>query len=167
MIIDLSNKKSREISKSKYDICIVGSGPAGLTIANELANSNLRVCVLESGKNKKAKYADSLRKVASTGIQIKEDSSERIFGGTSYTWGGLSSVFNKDNLEVVMVMYLIVTINTSFYTIIILYKLVFHYTHFAKFKIKSIFNILLNFLELIVVIPIRENFFFISLSFFK
>ena len=99
MIIDLSNKKSREISKSRYDICIVGSGPAGLTIANELANSNLRVCVLESGKNKKAKYADSLRKVASTGIQIKEDSSERIFGGTSYTWGGLSSVFNKDNLE--------------------------------------------------------------------
>ena len=99
MIIDLSNKKSLEISKSKYDICIVGSGPAGLTIANELANSNLRVCVLESGKNKKAKYADSLRKVASTGIQIREDSRERIFGGTSHTWGGGSSIFNKDNLE--------------------------------------------------------------------
>jgi len=99
MIIDLSNKKSLEISKSKYDICIVGSGPAGLTIANELANSNLRVCVLESGKNEKAKYADSLRKVASTGIRIKEHSRERIFGGTSHTWAGLSGVFNKYDLE--------------------------------------------------------------------
>ena len=99
MIIDLSNKKSLQISKSKYDICIVGSGPAGLTIANELANSNLRVCVLESGKKEKAKYADSLKKVASTGIQIKQDSRERIFGGTSHTWSGLSSIFNKDNLE--------------------------------------------------------------------
>lgn len=31
------------------DVCIIGSGPAGLTIARELMGQNFRVCLLESG----------------------------------------------------------------------------------------------------------------------
>ncbi|HUZ77105.1 MAG TPA: FAD-dependent oxidoreductase, partial [Chloroflexota bacterium] len=30
------------------DVCIIGGGPAGLTIARELAGGDLRICLLES-----------------------------------------------------------------------------------------------------------------------
>ena len=32
------------------DICVVGAGAAGITIATELAGSDIRVCLLESGE---------------------------------------------------------------------------------------------------------------------
>lgn len=75
-----------------YDVCIVGSGPAGLTLAAELKDSKMRVCVLESGLMKKTAHADKLREVKSSGdILIRNSSRERVFGGTSTTWAGLSS----------------------------------------------------------------------------
>lgn len=43
---------AREIEadiKFDFDICIVGAGAAGITIAREFLNTNLRVCVLEFG----------------------------------------------------------------------------------------------------------------------
>jgi hypothetical protein len=43
---------AREIepeTKLDFDLCIVGAGAAGITIAREFLNTNLRVCVLESG----------------------------------------------------------------------------------------------------------------------
>jgi choline dehydrogenase-like flavoprotein len=49
------------------------------------------VAVLESGRLKPAAAADALRAVRSEGIEIKTWSRERVFGGTSTTWAGLSS----------------------------------------------------------------------------
>lgn len=74
-----------------YDVCIVGSGPAGTTVAAELATSGLRVAVLESGTTKTTARGDRLRRVDSVGITIKDYSRERVFGGASSTWAGLSS----------------------------------------------------------------------------
>ena len=36
-------------SNLKTDICIVGTGPAGITLAKELIDSGLKVVILESG----------------------------------------------------------------------------------------------------------------------
>lgn len=86
----INNTKDREISG--YDVCIIGSGPAGMTLCAELANSGKRVCILESGVFKKQAYADRLKKVNSTGeIKVKDNSRERVVGGTSTTWGGGSA----------------------------------------------------------------------------
>ncbi len=89
MIIDLGKAKTDPLPV--YDLCIVGSGPAGLTVANELATSGLRLCVLESGQFKFTKHGDQLRQVKSAGIRIKDYSRERAFGGASTTWAGLAS----------------------------------------------------------------------------
>ena len=51
MIADLSD--STPDGLPEYDLCVVGSGPAGLTVTNELAGSGLRICVLESGRMKR------------------------------------------------------------------------------------------------------------------
>jgi choline dehydrogenase-like flavoprotein len=74
-----------------YDLCIVGSGPAGATLATELSDKGLSVCVLESGRLSVTKHADSLRPVASEGIHVKDYSRERVLGGASTTWAGLAS----------------------------------------------------------------------------
>jgi choline dehydrogenase-like flavoprotein len=89
MIHDLAQTQPAELPG--YDLCVIGSGPAGLTVAAELAGSGLRVCVLESGRASATPFADRLRRVESEGIQIKSWSRERVLGGASSTWAGLSS----------------------------------------------------------------------------
>ena len=62
-----------------------------MTIANELKDTGLKICVLESGTRKQTKRSNRLRTVRSEGIQIKEWSRERVLGGASTTWSGLSA----------------------------------------------------------------------------
>ncbi len=81
-----------------YDVCVVGSGPAGITLAAELVDSGLSVCVLESGRLRPDKHGDTLRKVVSHGITIKDYSRERVLGGASSTWAGLSSPLDEIDL---------------------------------------------------------------------
>jgi len=80
-----------DANPAPYDVCIVGSGPAGLTIANELRHSGLRLAVLESGQLQRTAHADQLKKVISQGFEIKHHSRERLLGGASLNWDGLSA----------------------------------------------------------------------------
>jgi choline dehydrogenase-like flavoprotein len=79
-------------------VCIVGSGPAGGTLAAELEGSGLKVVVLESGRLKVTARGDRLRAVESEGLFIKEYSRERVLGGASTTWAGLSSPLDPADL---------------------------------------------------------------------
>ncbi|GJM22710.1 MAG: hypothetical protein DHS20C15_26250 [Planctomycetota bacterium] len=82
-----------------YDLCVVGSGPAGITLVRELAASGLRIALLESGRRRPTPAADALREVSSSGLPIKDYSRERVLGGTSSTWAGLSSPLDDIDLE--------------------------------------------------------------------
>ncbi len=97
MIVDLGASDRSELAD--YDLCVVGSGPAGMTLVNELKDAGLRICVLESGKLKPTRRGDRLRRVVSEGIRIKEYSRERILGGASTTWAGLSSPLDQRDME--------------------------------------------------------------------
>ena len=91
---------TKETPSGHYDICIVGSGPAGLTLANELASSGKRIAVIESGEVGKTPYADALREVKNTGeIFIRPSSRERVLGGASTTWSSLSAPLDQIDLE--------------------------------------------------------------------
>ncbi|MBX4216003.1 GMC family oxidoreductase [Candidatus Parcubacteria bacterium] len=74
-----------------YDICIVGSGPSGMTVAAELAASGLRIGVIESGSFSKSAFADSLKEVDSKGLAVRAGSRERLVGGSTHQWGGVSA----------------------------------------------------------------------------
>ena len=47
MVIDI--RKLPDLSILDYDLCIIGAGPAGLTLATELSRLPIRICLLESG----------------------------------------------------------------------------------------------------------------------
>jgi choline dehydrogenase-like flavoprotein len=72
------------------DLCIVGSGPADLSIASEFANSRVRVLIVESGDLKEEdeihelnpfKNVDAPRHMALRKIR------NRLFSGSFYGWG--------------------------------------------------------------------------------
>ena len=99
-LVTFDFRESSAWEPPRYDVGIVGSGPAGITLARGLSTMGRRICVLESGGRQPDPFADGLKEVDSTGIHIKDYSRERIFGGTSTTWAGLSSPLDPIDLEV-------------------------------------------------------------------
>jgi choline dehydrogenase-like flavoprotein/nucleoside-diphosphate-sugar epimerase len=84
------------------DICIIGTGPAGATIARELSNTSLRVTLLESGGTERQKETDALNEIESIGWPREVDQwlvRNRVVGGTSETWGGRCAPFDDIDLE--------------------------------------------------------------------
>ncbi len=83
----------------EYDVCIIGAGPAGLTVASELAYSGLKICVLESGGSSRTQFSDQLKDTEFDGLPIKENSRERVIGGASATWDGRSAPLDEVDFE--------------------------------------------------------------------
>jgi choline dehydrogenase-like flavoprotein len=98
MLRDLAQDPPRPGETPTCDVCIVGSGPAGGSLAAELEGRGLRVIVLESGRAKVTARGDRLRAVESQGLFIKDYSRERVLGGASTTWAGLSSPLDPADL---------------------------------------------------------------------
>jgi choline dehydrogenase-like flavoprotein/nucleoside-diphosphate-sugar epimerase len=84
------------------DICIIGSGPAGSTIARELSGTALRIILLESGGFERSDEADLLNEVENVGRSRITDQwavRNRIVGGSSHTWGGRCAPFDAIDFE--------------------------------------------------------------------
>jgi len=72
------------------DVCLVGAGAAGITIAKELDGSGLRVCLVEGG-GMQYEYFESqtLYQGVNTGVPVSlEGGRLRYFGGSTNHWGG-------------------------------------------------------------------------------
>jgi choline dehydrogenase-like flavoprotein len=71
----------------RADVAIIGAGPAGLTIARELAAVGIDVVLLESGNADRNGKANRLNRGDSVGYPFPLASSRnRAFGGTSSVW---------------------------------------------------------------------------------
>ena len=69
------------------DLCLVGSGPAGFAIAEELRDSGLRILVLESGGRAPEPDTTALNEVEHLGVP-QHNGRDRVLGGSSHTWSG-------------------------------------------------------------------------------
>lgn len=72
------------------DLCIIGAGAAGITLARSLIGSRIRVCLLESGGFEFDDNIQSLYDGTSIGLPGTEPASWRFrfFGGTTNHWSG-------------------------------------------------------------------------------
>jgi choline dehydrogenase-like flavoprotein len=72
------------------DLCIIGAGAAGLTIARQFADSATRVCLLESGDLHFDWQTQSLYEGRNIGLRYfdLEVCQIRYFGGNTNAWGG-------------------------------------------------------------------------------
>ncbi|MCT7375575.1 GMC oxidoreductase [Chelativorans salis] len=114
-ILDLQSMQAG--TTLRVDLAIVGAGPAGLTIARELANTKIRVLVLESGGADFEPRAQALNEVDSIGEPVKRATAapsrgytdelswlndipafelrNRIVGGSTHTWIGKCAAFDE------------------------------------------------------------------------
>ena len=88
MIIDFE-KENIDIDR-EFDVCIIGGGPAGISLALELGDLNIKVCLIESGGTTIKRKNQKLNKAQNNGIRYKDLSVQRgrFLGGTSNLWGG-------------------------------------------------------------------------------
>lgn len=74
------------------DICIIGAGPAGITLAKGFMNSNVRVVILESGGLEFERKSQKLAKGVNAGVHYEALHLCRVrkFGGSTgkFGWGG-------------------------------------------------------------------------------
>lgn len=101
-IIDSTSCDQVSINNLQADICIIGTGPAGSTIARELAETKRRVVILESGGLERQPQVDSLNEIESIGWPRELDNwhfRNRIVGGSSHTWNGRSAPFDEIDFE--------------------------------------------------------------------
>jgi len=84
------------------DVCIIGSGPAGITIARELSGTPLRVTLLESGGTERQEASDALNEIESVGWPRVLDQwavRNRLVGGSSNTWSGRCAPFDDMDMQ--------------------------------------------------------------------
>ena len=72
------------------DVCIIGLGIAGLSVAREFVDTQTRVVVVESGGLTIEDDTSELTQGDVTGLPFKglQEGRARVFGGTSNLWGG-------------------------------------------------------------------------------
>src|SRR5438045_2694107 len=72
------------------EVCIIGAGAAGITLARELATAQFRVALLESGGMDHEPETQALYEGESIGQPFEDLTASRLrfFGGTTNHWGG-------------------------------------------------------------------------------
>lgn len=74
-----------------FDICIIGSGAAGITIANEFDNTDYQVCILEAGglqRDKKQEQDLYDMDIVGHPIDLEWSPRVRCYGGSTNAWFG-------------------------------------------------------------------------------
>lgn len=102
MLRDFHEATAESLS-GRYDVCVMGTGPAGMTVAMEVANAGGRVLLLEAGGLQPTNDSQSVYQGTSVGdvdYQYHIATARlRYFGGTSMHWAGLCGMFDEIDFE--------------------------------------------------------------------
>ncbi|MSO78150.1 MAG: GMC family oxidoreductase [Acidimicrobiia bacterium] len=98
-MLDDANKVPRGTTV-RTDVCIVGGGAAGITLARELAGGPHDVVLLESGGFKYAESTQDLYGGSVSGIPYDLDATRlRFFGGSTNHWAGQCRPLDPSDFE--------------------------------------------------------------------
>jgi hypothetical protein len=99
MFID--GRTVRETERIECEICIIGSGAAGLSIAAQFIGTGRRLCILESGGFELDPEIQALYEGQMAGLPYfpLDVCRLRYFGGTTNHWGGFCMPFKPEDFE--------------------------------------------------------------------
>lgn len=104
MLVDAADLSNDDLIQA--DVCVVGGGPAAITIARRLESKSLDECVLESGGLAVEEDAQRLNEGYSEGTLLPPGTGyERVsrlqtLGGASGHWGGVFRPLDPIDFEV-------------------------------------------------------------------
>jgi choline dehydrogenase-like flavoprotein len=83
------------------DICIVGAGAGGLTLAGSLESAGREVCVIEAGGFKPDEDTQALHDIDCIGYPVRENymARARYYGGTCNLWAGRAMKLARSDIE--------------------------------------------------------------------
>ncbi len=101
MLIDFRTVPNH--TRIETDVCVIGAGAAGISLALELSASKLDVCLLESGGTELSLAAQDLARGVSTDVgwpyEPLEGTRIRGLGGTTTVWDGACAPYNEIDFE--------------------------------------------------------------------
>ncbi|HRJ50488.1 MAG: GMC family oxidoreductase [Phycisphaeraceae bacterium] len=98
MILDLENPDTPD--RFDADVCILGTGAAGITLARRLAGTGLDVVILEAGGMMFERESHEVYDGTSTGMNYAIDLSRlRYFGGSTNHWSGWCGPLDAEDFE--------------------------------------------------------------------
>ncbi|WP_454840086.1 GMC oxidoreductase [Pseudomonas hormoni] len=96
----IKDYQSQKELRDHYDFCIIGAGPAGITLALRLAGDGRRVLLVEGGGHEYSPSSQTLYNCPSTGLNVyAEETRLRFLGGTSNHWAGRCRPFEKSDFD--------------------------------------------------------------------
>jgi choline dehydrogenase-like flavoprotein len=99
MLVDL--RRDPDAADGFRDVCIIGAGAAGITLAERLAAMGRSVCLLESGGLDFEHATQDLYRGSNLGMPYYDldQSRLRFFGGTVAIWGGRCALLDPIDFE--------------------------------------------------------------------
>ncbi|MBX3230451.1 MAG: GMC family oxidoreductase [Labilithrix sp.] len=99
MLLDARTLAANSVLRA--DICIIGAGAAGITLALELEGAGLSVCVLESGGLVVTEPNKDLTRGRVLGIETwqPDETRARVLGGTTALWSGWCRPLMREDFE--------------------------------------------------------------------
>jgi choline dehydrogenase-like flavoprotein len=86
-------------SELAADVCVVGSGAAGTTLALRLRAQGRPVLLLESGGVREDAVTSSMTDVDTAALPIGPESRQRFLGGTTNSWWGGAAMLEEIDFE--------------------------------------------------------------------
>ena len=101
MLFDVETADGRAAFERAFDVCVIGAGPAGITLARKLAARGLDVALMEAGGLEWSEASQDVTKGESVGITYPDLDIARLryFGGSSGHWNGLCRALDPADFE--------------------------------------------------------------------
>jgi choline dehydrogenase-like flavoprotein len=101
MLVDLDTAGD-DLFAGTFDVCISGSGPAGIPLALKLAGKGHRVLLLEAGDLQFSVHSNQVYQGSNSGLPYfaADVCRQRFFGGTSNHWGGWCRELGENDFQV-------------------------------------------------------------------
>lgn len=91
MLFDVETADGRAAFARAFDVCVIGAGPAGISLARKLAARGLEVALMEAGGLEWSEESQDVVRGENVGLAYPDLDIARLryFGGSSGHWNGL------------------------------------------------------------------------------